>query len=536
LTTTGDDRNESGIILAQTALFLIPMLLFAAFATDVGSWYVEAQKLQRTADAAALAGVAQLPDLAAAEQAARDAAARNGIVDATPGDNSDFDTGPLPQVRVTSYGSKGMEVEIRSEATAYLGRLVLDSIEIQRFGAAEFVKSVHLGNPTSGIGTGDIPSGSLGVPSDLMWLSINAYCSDHEQGDPFAAGYYDGPAAYNGQQTCGPTAGSVFPEASPNPTFDDDAYVFVVEYQPGSPTLDLGIYEPGIGCSGSGSTSDWFSGPILNIEVYGPSDTFDHRGFLAANSPIATPSFDETACISNSPSGDGWWPLLTGASTPNPAGGFYYIRVSGRHPGQPGPFTSDVFWEEAGNNNFSIRALRSGDTLLCTLSTADPTCPQVYGLDWLPVYRQIPNSESAFYLAEVAETHAGGQMEITFFDAAEGIDNLQFVDSNGTAMPFRWRYADTSIGLVSGSGFLETAFVNHSDTCTWGGAGGNPCLDTSNRDDWNDHFVVIEIDIPQTYTCGADCWWRIRYVTAGNPTDRSAWTISLQGDPVRLVE
>ena len=127
-------------------------------------------------------------------------------------------------------------------------------------------------------------------------------------------------------------------------------------------------------------------------------------------------------------------------------------------------------------------------------------------------------------------------MVITFFDAAEGIDNLQFVDSNGTVMPFDWRYADASIGLLTDTGYLQTAYAPTTDTCTWGGVGSHPCLDTSTRSDWNDHFVQIRIAIPDDYSCGADCWWRIRYVTGGTPTDRSTWAITLQGDPVRLIE
>jgi hypothetical protein len=127
-------------------------------------------------------------------------------------------------------------------------------------------------------------------------------------------------------------------------------------------------------------------------------------------------------------------------------------------------------------------------------------------------------------------------MTVTFFDAAEGIDNLQFVDSNGTAMPFTWRYRDQSDGGLTGSAYHETSFTSYSDTCSWGGTGSNPCLDTSDRDDWNDHFVQVQIQIPDGYTCGVDCWWQVRYVTGGTPTDRSTWSIVIDGDPVRLVE
>ncbi len=531
---TAANAGEKGFILAQAALLLIPLMIFAAFATDIGSWYLEGQKVQRGADAAALAGVTFLPDTAAAEQAAREAAARNGYTDATPGNNSDFDTGPLPQIRVTSYGGEGLEVEIKTEASAFLGRVVLDSIEVERYGVAEYIQPVHLGNPTSGLGTGDISPAALGLPNDQMWLAINAYCSDHEQGDPFAVGYYDGPG---GQiRTCR-SDGSLNAGSQPNPTYDPDGYVFIAEYQPGSPPIDIGVYEPGTQCwSHGGNTGDYNVGPILNFEVYGPSATTDHMGFINSNAPIATISYPRNACINNAPNGDGWWPLLTGGATPSSDGGYYYVKAGSRNPTSANSYPSDNYLAEYFINNFSLRTVRTGNTTLCAFSAADPTCPQIYALDWLPLFREAPNNESAFYLAEVDDSHAGERMIVTFFDAAEGIENLQFVDSNGTAMPFNWAYTDQSDGGLSGGGFLETPLAPSTDTCNWLGGGGNPCLVTTYRPDWNDHFVRIEIDIPDSYTCGADCWWTIRYVTGSNPTDRSTWSIFLEGDPVRLVE
>ncbi len=537
----GDDgrhqrRSEAGYVMAQAALLLIPLLIFAALATDIGSWYLEGQKVQRGADAAALAGVAHLPDTTAAEQAAREAAARNGYLDATPGDNTDFDTGPAPQVRVTNYGSEGMEVEIRSEATAFFGKLVVDSIQVERYGVAEYIKPVHLGNPTSGLGTGTIPEATLGLPNDRMWLALTSYCADHEQGDPFAVGYWDGPTTINGHRTCGTGAFDIAATSNPNPTFDPDAYVFVAEYQPGSPNLFVDIYEPGVDCGDAGNTGDSTWGPVLYIQIYGPSATRDHRGFLDTNAPISTVSYPWNSCIANSPNGDGWWPLLTNASVPSAEGGFYYIKVSSRNPLLPDPFPGDPYWQENGQNSFSLRALRAGETQLCAFSAADPTCPQLYALDWLPLYRRIPSDESPFYLAEIDESHAGERMVVTFFDAAEGIDNLQFADSNGNAMPFEWRYIDQSVGLMTAPPYLETSLTPFTDTCDWNSVGGQPCLDTSTRSEWNDHFVQVQVDIPDTYTCGADCWWQVRYTTGGAPSDRSGWSIYLAGDPVRLVE
>ncbi|MGI9598794.1 MAG: pilus assembly protein TadG-related protein, partial [Acidimicrobiales bacterium] len=42
-----EPATEAGFILAQAALLLLPLLVFAAFATDIGAWYLEGQKAQR---------------------------------------------------------------------------------------------------------------------------------------------------------------------------------------------------------------------------------------------------------------------------------------------------------------------------------------------------------------------------------------------------------------------------------------------------------------------------------------------------------
>ncbi|MEZ5226562.1 MAG: pilus assembly protein TadG-related protein [Acidimicrobiales bacterium] len=53
-TLTGDEA-QAGYVLATTALLLIPLMIFAALAVDVGGWYAQATQAQRAADAAALA-------------------------------------------------------------------------------------------------------------------------------------------------------------------------------------------------------------------------------------------------------------------------------------------------------------------------------------------------------------------------------------------------------------------------------------------------------------------------------------------------
>ncbi len=542
--------NEDGYVVAQTALLIIPMMIFAALATDIGYWYVQGQKAQRTVDAAALAGVPFLPDLPAARAEARAVAARNGFTDATPNDNSDFLTGPLPQVEVSSPAGGALEVKVRREERSFLGKVVLDSITVERFAVAEFASPLYLGNPSSGLGTGTIPANQLGVPPDSTWLALNAYCYDKENGDQLMAGYYDG-QVNNGEhhRQCGPTANTIKSWARPNPTFDPDAYVFVVEMQPNSPALDLSLFEPGYNCdpaTNSVVTGEFkpqpayvdADGPRIYYRIYGPSTSQNHQQFVDNNAPIASGLMSRDACYSNAPNSDGWWPMATGLAPPSNEGGFYYVQLATRNPQLPDLDTNDSYWRELYSNLFSMKATPTGTSDVCIFSTNEPTCPQLYGLEWLPLYRNIPGSETDFFLTQVYDAHAGANMILRFFDAAEGVANVQVADPAGTAMPFEWRYVDKSIGQMTIlPEYRETVFQLPGNPCTWGGVGTNPCLRTTNYLDWNDHMVELSIDIPANYTCGGNCWWTVRYVT-GNPptTDRSNWSIEFRGDPVQLIE
>ena len=127
-------------------------------------------------------------------------------------------------------------------------------------------------------------------------------------------------------------------------------------------------------------------------------------------------------------------------------------------------------------------------------------------------------------------------MFIRMFDAAEGVDNILIAAPNGTDVPFQWRHADRTLNLMTESGYRETSFQPHNRMCSWGGMAGNPCLDTRNALDFNDHMIEMRIEIPTDYSCGGSCWWTARYNTASAPTDRTNWSVEMRGDPIRLIE
>ena len=67
-------------------------------------------------------------------------------------------------------------------------RYAATQIAIDRFGASA---------------PGEVVMHELGITPDGIWLSLNGWCQDHQQGDPFSVGYYGAtPAGGNYWDAC----------------------------------------------------------------------------------------------------------------------------------------------------------------------------------------------------------------------------------------------------------------------------------------------------------------------------------------------
>ena len=73
------EARESGFVLVWMALMITALLGMAGLAIDVANWYFQAQRQQKAADAAALAGAVFLPqDVTQSYSTADTLARRNG--------------------------------------------------------------------------------------------------------------------------------------------------------------------------------------------------------------------------------------------------------------------------------------------------------------------------------------------------------------------------------------------------------------------------------------------------------------------------
>jgi hypothetical protein len=166
--TTRPDRRpdrrlggDRAIAIVMTALLLVPMLTFAAFAVDLAVWHARVTKLQSAADAAALAGTVWMPNLPKARSVATDTLSRNGIADGVSGVTVTIDEGPTPtslRVTITDHSA------VRS-----FSQLIGAAPTLVRTAQAEYYQPLPLGSPLNYFG-GDASKTAI---ADTTTISVS---------------------------------------------------------------------------------------------------------------------------------------------------------------------------------------------------------------------------------------------------------------------------------------------------------------------------------------------------------------------------
>lgn len=498
----------------MTALLLIPMMVFAALAVDIGSWYIRAQQAQAAADAAALAGVVWMPDLTTARSAAIETAARNGFVD-QPGCDTPSTTctaSTFPQVVVSRVTAQQLRVDIYVGAEVYFGSVVLpDEIDMQRNAVAEYVLPVPMGNPTSAIGMGT--ETTAGGATSNYWLRAMTECEGRQTGDFIGAG-----------GSC-PT--------NSNPNHRDEGHTFIVDVP-----LD-GAYE-----IQARTTCAEFGGSQANASMR-------FRFFDADNTP-----FDDNDNVLQPPLSEVNVPRPPTAICPTDGSGWSIAH-------DPAPWVTIGNVSSAGryvlqaknpdyNANvrslYSLRIVPLGYVGSYSCTRIGPSgasgCPNIFAKDYLTAYthaQMFPGNTiglAELYLAEIDSVHAGKTMQVELFDPADGIDNVRILDPHGNRMNFSWYTIDClSYGYRCARGDLGSPASPISQDCA-----GVPCLKQESGISFQDRSVRIIIPLDPSYACEQplsepeNCWWKVEYEdNNSNANETTTWGVTLSGDPVRLV-
>src|SRR3989449_6506145 len=518
-------REQSGQTLVIVALMIVALLGFTGLVTDIAWYEVNLMRVQRAADAAALAGVVYLPaNVIGAQTAQQQEASKNGFTD----------NGTTVRVIATpeALNNRILGVTVTAPVRSWFARLFgVTQFNLRRNARAEFVLPVPMGSPENYFGinvlcrNSDSPPACPQVPSadgagNLTPLGffggVEARGTERQNGDAYST-YYDG----------NPTL---------NPAFDANGYQYIVEFGPGTVNGSVWLYDPMFCATGLGTTSgrrlgagdNWFStGGIGITTVYnlldmngttytlGDDTLIATSGALFANSnavdkgPVYRGNqnyggYNGSASVDcqSSPYHNAWWRLATGLSA-----GQYRLQVTSNS----GALNEDAI------NAFGIQAT----------AAAGPSA-RVYGQSRMEAFIVI-NNTSVFYLAQIEAAHAGKSLEVKLFDPGGISDSL-----------FKIRLP-TSTGFVYPS-FTFTATGSSCGAPTSGGPTTSlRTSDTSGCRFYNNEWVTISVPIPATYTAPTPPgepgpgWWKIEYITAGTGQDITTWEVNIRGNPVHLI-
>lgn len=231
---------DRGAIAILTAVLIPVLILLTALAVDTGRWYVEAARVQKAADAAALGGVTYMPNnYASAQTTAADISADNGFATsgttlcsaATPASGTKcvttFKTGVVSELGVTVsstitnifgtiFGNRTTTIA-RTAVADYQGPAIMGS-PCNTFGN-EPNANAGTGSPTGTTIPPDPTSGGAGYATcqnrtPNFWATVEGPQTSKDQGDRYSTN-----SCASGTDGCSGTT---------NSEFDANGYFFVV--------------------------------------------------------------------------------------------------------------------------------------------------------------------------------------------------------------------------------------------------------------------------------------------------------------------
>ncbi len=516
-------RGQVLVIFAGATLLLTLLL---AVVVDVSWYWASTLRVQRAADAAALAGAVYLPgDVPKAVTRARDEATKNGYangVNATVTPVQD----PL--------NNRQLNVTLTANVGTFFMRVIgIGTIPATRVAKAEYVLPVPMGSPENYYGAyGPIrkangtsipltgPGGAAITPRGF-WAEMLSQGAETINGDAYLP-YYD-------RRT----------SAVNSIGYDQTGhYIYAVEIPPGATGGTVSLFDPGF-CHGDlqyGTGDNWVTGTGTPVSAfYNLYDTNNTPYYTGDDTLVA--SSGNTFRRSTGKDGD----YTAAADTPGPVGcDAYHMKwytlaagLSGGAAGGGGktywlytttadPSLPDDQKGTNARNGFAIYVSASGGT----------GTPRVYGKGSMEMYTPLPGGQSSeFYLAQIDAIHAGKTMEIRLWDPGDTNQNaniqiLKPTASGWVTATFSWTAAKGTTN--SGASYCTgTSGTNVTSVATY--ASGSK---------FNGCWLTIRVKIDTAYAAPLDGWWRIRYNMLGAPgtsaTDITTWEVNIRGNPVHL--
>src|SRR5438552_6442610 len=521
-------RDDRGQTLVVVALLLTMLLGFVGLAVDVAWYELNLIRMQRAADAAALAGVVYLPgNPTAANNAALAEATQNGYTNGAGGVSVVSQPDPI--------NNKMLGVTIQATVQTYFARIFgSPTIRGSRKALAEFVLPVPMGSPQAYYGianlcrNSDIPTSCPEVPSATgvgtldpqgFWGSVLTKGANRGNGDAYST-YYDGAPALN-------------------TGFDPNGYSYIVELPPGTSGGAVWIYDPIFCATGRRTTSpfqrlgmaDIWYGIAATRSVTTEFKLWDMNGTPYATSDdvlIATDGglFTNMDSVDKGPdySGDrnyifGYNGSLSADCSTSPYHNAWWRLASGLGEGQ---YRLQVVTSGGGStqnalNNFGIQ-----------LTTMFGTGARIYGQSRMAANINVASTTALFYLAQVDAVHAGKTLEIRLFDPGDIANTTlrikQPTPSGYTDATFKFTATGSSGGAAT-SGGPQTSLLTSSSTTGF----------------YNNQWVTIQVVLPADYSAPTPPgetqpgWWKIEYTVGTSGQDVTTWEVNIRGNPVHLV-
>jgi len=499
------NKDERGSALVLVAGSLVLLMGLAAFGVDLAWFYLNSSRVQRTADAASLAGVIHLPaDEPAAIANAHSVAIQNGY------DDSEAGTTVTP-VRVST---NQLEVTVSDEVdTFFLKVFGMQSQTITETALAEYIPPLKLGSPSNKFGNDPSCYSPGNDCAGNFWANIHGTRTDTGMGDAFSSYCNSG-----SNDSC-----------SQSPQYRDTGYLYGIV--PGGSsmtieTLDLNFRNESGGvanddphrtgdhnnfCGGGGCV-----GPDIRVNVYRPDPTplditdntlhcSEVYSPLPQIDPDDDPPFDPTEWD--------YWDTVCGGSinTSSAPNGIWVIQIVANDTNGDGiTELSDGDQDHSGLNRYSIRSNSSN----------------IFALGDFSIFNNAAGTETNFYLAEVPDFYAGKTFVVEMYDTGESADA-------GLLQPI-----DPQTGSVFDSGECRIYSRNIGDT-SWGSPdtvipAGSDCQESVSPNEYHREWLKFEMDLPVGYSC-SDCWWKMNYDYPSAVNDTTTWRAFMIGNPIHLL-
>jgi Flp pilus assembly protein TadG len=536
---------------------LVVILGFTAWSVDFWNGKRDGVRLQKAADAAALAGAVFMPENlnGIAFSTAREIATKNGYTNGVNGATVTVVPGQQPnQLKVT----------INEVMQNHFGSAIgVSTSSVTRTGVAEYQRPVSMGSPINQFGNdptvSTVSHGSTTYPD--FWTNVFGPSSDKSKGDAIQAKICDGADNCSGSNT----------------DYDPNGYFYGIDVQSSGSPLAVQAFDPefahvGDNCGDNDNGSN-LAGASLLAPNFNPK--FAVSDPATRYSPLATSPYCTGDMYYSEGNGVVPWttyklraPDLTpGDPTDNP------VICSIEFPGYMGDLAAalQATTPQAGAPDLFVKYFRQWYTL-CTV--ANPTvgtyflqietdtkvngsaapnggganrlalraglggnfqtnAVRIYGAGRIGIYANSPAANTTFYLARVLPGAQGRTLVLSFFDVGDA--------AQAGALTVLPPTESNQGGAFAGCTY--TAPPGNSTGPPWGAFGptSTGCKITGvSSATYNGQWIQVRIPIPSTYSCNYNdplgCWLRVNFAFPAAVQDTTTWTAQLTGDPVRLIQ